>query len=117
MMIETGSRHIFFGGDSGYCDYPKTIAGLFPSIDVAMIGVGAYTPAFMMGDVHTSPTDAVQVIHDLGAATFIPMHYGTFDLADEPMGEPERILVDLDNNSKIDAHLHINMPGSIFYVK
>ena len=65
----------------------------------------------MMQDVHTNPYEAVQVIHDLGAANFIPMHYGTYDLADEPMGEPERILIGLNNNSKISASLHILSPG------
>lgn len=91
MMIE-GDKTIFFGGDSGYCDYPAQIQSLFPSIDYAMIGVGAYTPDFMMQDVHTSPWEALQVIKDLGARSFIPMHYGTYDLADEPMGEPFRLL-------------------------
>jgi L-ascorbate metabolism protein UlaG (beta-lactamase superfamily) len=117
MMIQTGHRNIFFGGDSGYCDYPKQIAELFPSIDVAMIGVGAYTPDFMMRDVHTSPSEAVQVIHDLKAGVFIPMHYGTFDLADEPMGEPERILMSLNDNNAIDASLKILSPGKIFRLK
>jgi L-ascorbate metabolism protein UlaG (beta-lactamase superfamily) len=117
MMIETGARHIFFGGDSGYCEYPKQIASLFPSIDIAMIGVGAYTPAYMMRDVHTDPTEAVQVIHDLGAGTFLPMHYGTFDLADEPMGEPERILTALDRDARIDADLRISEPGEMFRLK
>jgi L-ascorbate metabolism protein UlaG (beta-lactamase superfamily) len=117
MMIQTGSRDIFFGGDSGYCDYPKQIAALFPSIDIAMIGVGAYTPDYMMQDVHTNPSEAVQVIHDLRAAHFIPMHYGTYDLADEPMGEPERILVDLNDNKQIIADLHIMSPGELMRVK
>ena len=82
-----------------------------------MIGVGAYTPDYMMQDVHTSPNEAVQVIHDLKAAHFIPMHYGTYDLADEPMGEPERILVNLNNNKGIDATLQICMPGNPYILK
>jgi L-ascorbate metabolism protein UlaG (beta-lactamase superfamily) len=117
MMIQTGRRNIFFGGDSGYCDYPKQIATLFPSIDIAMIGVGAYTPDYMMQDVHTSPSEAVQVIHDLRAARFIPMHYGTYDLADEPMGEPERMLNDMYKNAQIQADLKISSPGEIIGVK
>ena len=107
MMIETGNKNIFFGGDSGYSSYPKQIAKLFPSIDVAMIGIGAYTPDYMMQDVHTSPQEAVQVIHDLGAKHFIPMHYGTYDLADEPMGEPLRILAHLNETKQINAKLKI----------
>ncbi|MBS1595342.1 MAG: MBL fold metallo-hydrolase [Bacteroidetes bacterium] len=107
MMIQGGPKQIFFGGDSGYCDYPKQIRDLFPEIDMAMIGVGAYTPDFMMQDVHTSPWEALDVVKDLGARIFIPMHYGTYDLADEPMGEPFRLLNSYKNDKshKIDIRL------------
>jgi L-ascorbate metabolism protein UlaG (beta-lactamase superfamily) len=116
MMIDTGSRHVFFGADSGYSSYPKQIAGLFPKIDFAMVGVGAYNPDYMMQDVHTSPQEAVQVIHDLSAKHFIPMHYGTYDLADEPMGEPVRILSSLDQARNIEAHLCLLDPGHFFKI-
>lgn len=115
-MIEADGLNIFFGGDSGYCNYPKQIAELFPNIDIAMIGVGAYTPAFMMQDVHTSPQEAVQVIHDLKAKSFIPMHYGTFDLADEPLGEPYRVLKQMENEGKINGHLRMLDVGEMMHV-
>lgn len=106
-MIEADGVNIFFGGDSGYCAYPKQIAEMFPNIDIAMIGVGAYHPTFMMKDVHTSPEDAVQVFHDLKAKTFIPMHYGTFDLADEPLGEPYRLLQQYEKEGLIKGQLRM----------
>lgn len=115
-MIEADGLCIFFGGDSGYCNYPKQIAELFPNIDIAMIGVGAYTPAFMMQDVHTSPQEAVQVIHDLKAKSFIPMHYGTFDLADEPLGEPYRVLKQMENEGKINGHLRMLDVGEMMHL-
>lgn len=112
-MIEADGLNIFFGGDSGYCSYPKQIAELFPNIDIAMIGVGAYHPTFMMKDVHTSPEDAVQVFHDLKAKTMIPMHYGTFDLADEPLGEPYRILQQFEKEKKIHGNLRLLDVGEV----
>jgi L-ascorbate metabolism protein UlaG (beta-lactamase superfamily) len=115
-MIEADGLNIFFGGDSGYCNYPKQIAELFPNIDIAMIGVGAYTPAFMMQDVHTSPQEAVQVIHDLRAKSFIPMHYGTFDLADEPLGEPYRMLKQMESEGKINGRLRMLDVGEILHL-
>lgn len=91
-MIEIDGLNIFFGGDSGYSSYTQKIGELFPNIDIAMLGVGAYTPAFMMQDVHTNPSEAVRAFHDLRAKTMVPMHYGTFDLADEPLSEPYHLL-------------------------
>ena len=113
-MIEAGGRKIYFGGDSGYCSYPKQTGELFPDIDIAMFGVGAYYPAFMMKDVHTSPHEAVQAFHDIKAKTFIPMHYGTFDLADEPLGEPYRILKSMDADKKINGELKMLDVGELF---
>lgn len=106
-MIEADGLNIFFNGDSGYCSYPKQIGELFPNIDIAMIGVGAYHPPLMMKDVHTNPHEAVQIFHDLKAKTFIPMHYGTFDLADEPMGEPYRILQQMQEEKLINGNLRL----------
>ena len=37
---------------------------------------------------HTNPEEALQAFSDLGGKLFIPMHYGTYDLSDEPLGEP-----------------------------
>ena len=115
-MIEADGLNIFFNGDSGYCTYPKQIGQLFPHIDIAMIGVGAYHPPLMMKDVHTNPQEAVQIFHDLGAKTFIPMHYGTFDLADEPLGEPYRTLQQLDADKKINGELRLLDVGEVMHI-
>ena len=112
-VIEADGVNIYFGGDSGYCAYPKQAGELFANIDIAMIGVGAYYPAFMMKDVHTSPHDALQAFHDVKAKTFVPMHYGTFDLADEPLGEPYRILKQLEAENKINGDLKMLDVGEI----
>ncbi len=110
-MIEADGHKIYFGGDSGACGYPKQAGELFPGIDIAMIGVGAYYPLFMMKDVHTGPHAALQAFHDLKAKTFVPMHYGTFDLADEPLGEPYRILKTLETENQIKGELKMIAVG------
>jgi L-ascorbate metabolism protein UlaG (beta-lactamase superfamily) len=110
-MIEYAGRKIYFGGDSGACGYPKQTGELFPDIDIAMIGVGAYYPLFMMKDVHTGPHAALQAFHDLKAKRFVPMHYGTFDLADEPLGEPYRILKTLEAENATKGELKMIAVG------
>jgi L-ascorbate metabolism protein UlaG (beta-lactamase superfamily) len=41
-----------------------------------------------MSYVHTTPEEAVQIGMDVGAGTIVGMHFGTFDLSDEPLDEP-----------------------------
>jgi L-ascorbate metabolism protein UlaG (beta-lactamase superfamily) len=112
-MVEADGLNIFFGGDSGYSNYTKQIGELFPNIDIAMIGVGAYTPDYMMQNVHTNPQEAVQAFHDLCAKILIPMHYGTFDLADEPLSEPYHLLKKMEQNKSINGALRLLQVGEV----
>ena len=41
-----------------------------------------------MKNVHTTPEEAVQAFLDLDAHVLLGIHWGTFDLADEPLEEP-----------------------------
>jgi len=94
-VIEGMGKTVYFCGDSGYGSHFADIARIFPTIDYCMVGIGAYKPEFFMGQSHTSPSDAVKAFHDTKAKMMIPMHYGTFDLSDEPVGDPLRVLNDL----------------------
>ena len=44
----------------------------------------------MMRHVHINPEEAVRAALDLRARATVGMHFGTFDLADEPLDEPPR---------------------------
>ena len=74
-------RHAYFSGF-------KEIGRRFPGIDVAMLPIGAYDPRWFMQPVHVDPEEALQAFEDLGARTFVAMHWGTFKQADEPLDEP-----------------------------
>ncbi|HEV7382701.1 MAG TPA: MBL fold metallo-hydrolase [Dyadobacter sp.] len=95
-VIQCTGLTIYFCGDSGYGSHFKTAGQIFPDIDYCLVGIGAYKPEFIMAQSHTSPADAFRAFQDTGAKYMIPMHYGTFDLADEPMGDPLRVLKQLD---------------------
>jgi L-ascorbate metabolism protein UlaG (beta-lactamase superfamily) len=41
-----------------------------------------------MAPVHVDPEEALQAFVDLGARTFVAMHWGTFKQSDEPLDEP-----------------------------
>lgn len=89
-MIESKGKTIYFGADSAAGSHFRQIGALFPNIDVAILGIGAYKPEFMMRDNHTSPAEAYTAFQELGAKRMLPMHYGTFDLSNEPISEPFR---------------------------
>ena len=80
------------GGDSAYDAHYTDIGNLFGPFDYALLGIGAYEPVWFMKSNHQSPAEALQACEDLRAEHLIPMHYGTFDLSDEPMGKPLEVL-------------------------
>ena len=113
-VIRSSGKTIYFSGDSGYGSHFLEVKNLFKKIDIAMIGIGAYKPEWFMHPNHMSPTDAVKAFHDLDARTFIPMHHGTFDISDEPIGEPLRVLLRIKHENKINGQLVSLNPGENF---
>jgi L-ascorbate metabolism protein UlaG (beta-lactamase superfamily) len=91
-LIKTPTQQIYFAGDTGYNGHFEEIESLFGPMDVCLMPVGAYRPSFLMQQSHLNPHEAVRAFNVLRGGTFIPMHYGTFDLSDEPPGEPVRLL-------------------------
>ena len=57
-------------------------------MDICLLPIAAYEPKSVMKDSHTTPEEAFEIFKDLKGKLFIPMHYGTFGLANEPLGEP-----------------------------
>lgn len=81
-------RRLFFGGDSGYFAGFKEAGERFGPFDLAAIAIGAYVPAHIMKPVHTNPEEAVQAFLDLRGRILLGIHWGTFDMAEEPLDEP-----------------------------
>lgn len=96
-MIHYNEKCIYFGGDSGLGSHFEEIGKMF-DIDIAFLGIGAYEPIWFMNTSHTSPKDALQAKEELKADYLIPMHYGTFDLSDEPIFNPKEELEKIIGN-------------------
>ncbi|MBK9616947.1 MAG: hypothetical protein IPO35_16100 [Uliginosibacterium sp.] len=76
----------YYGGQA-YSDDFITI-GRRPAFDLALIPVGAYAPRDFMRDQHVDPAEAVRIHQDVGARVSVGVHWGTFELADEPLDAP-----------------------------
>jgi len=89
-------RRLFFAGDTGYWPpYFQEIGARLGPFDLAAVSIGAYAPAVIMQHTHTTPEESLRIFDDVRGRRFVAMHWGTFDLADEPLSEPpERLRVE-----------------------
>ena len=79
---------------------------------LAMIPIGAYEPRWFMSAQHVDPEEAVRVFQLCGARQAIGHHWGTFQLTDEPIHEPEqRLHAALDEAGIPRAKFHAMRPG------
>ncbi len=108
-IIKSEKHTVYFGADSASGDHFAEIGALFPKIDIAILGIGAYKPEFMMKDIHTNPDEAKVAFEQLDAKKMIPMHYGTYDLPSEPISEPYNRIQ--ERFSADDGHEKLILPG------
>lgn len=92
-VISAPTGSVYFAGDTGaHSEYFKEIAKRFAPIDVSLIPIGAYYPQWIFGRYHVDPHDAVVIHKEVGSKHSIGMHWGTFKLTEEPLGEPPLLL-------------------------
>jgi len=101
--IQNGAYSIYFMGDSGHGLHFQEITSALGAPDYCLMGVGAFKPEWFMSQAHISPTDAIEAFNLMEGKYFIPMHFGTFDLSDEPRMEPWDLL--LAHIDQIDGDL------------
>ena len=86
-------NNFYFAGDSGYFPGFKEIGQRYGPFDLAAIPIGSYMPRWFMRPIHLDPGEAVQALQDVKGKICIPIHWGTFDLADEPLDMPPKELL------------------------
>jgi L-ascorbate metabolism protein UlaG (beta-lactamase superfamily) len=114
--IESPSQSVYFGSDSGYGSHYKEIKEMFPRLDYALMGIGAFQPEWFMEPVHMSPEKAVTAFNETGAKKMIPMHFGTLNLSDEPAGLPIRLLNELEAKGEIKGQLCLPKIGETLWL-
>ncbi len=82
------SGAIYFAADTGFGPHFKQIAERFPDIRASIIPIGAYRPEWFMGEVHCSPSEALEAHRILHSPYSVGCHFGTFPLADDGEAEP-----------------------------
>ena len=100
-VVRGPRRSVFFSGDTGLTSEYAAIAERLGPFDLVMLEVGAYHPAW--GDIHLGPTNALEALALLGNPSFLPVHWGTFNLAIHAWDDPPETLLEL--GPKRGAHL------------
>lgn len=87
-FVETDGRTFYFAGDTGKFEGFREIRQRLGAPDLAALPIGAYRPESIMRPSHLDPEEAVEAAAELGARRTVAVHFGTFDLSDEPIEEP-----------------------------
>jgi L-ascorbate metabolism protein UlaG (beta-lactamase superfamily) len=91
LVLRSERASVFFSGDTGLTPEYAEIASRLGPFDLAMLEVGAFHPAW--GDIHLGPENALKALGLLGNPLFLPVHWGTFNLAMHAWDEPAETLV------------------------
>jgi L-ascorbate metabolism protein UlaG (beta-lactamase superfamily) len=89
-VLQTPSKNIFIGGDSGYDTHFATIGAEHGPFDLALLECGQYNKSWKY--IHMLPEQTVQAAIDLKAKTMMPVHWAKFALGLHAWDEPiERV--------------------------
>jgi L-ascorbate metabolism protein UlaG (beta-lactamase superfamily) len=87
-VIRAREGTAYHSGDTAFGEHFAEIAQRAGAIDWAMLPIGGYNPRWFMEPQHVDPIEAARGFEALGARNMLAMHWGTFRLTDEAIGEP-----------------------------
>lgn len=105
--LRTDGASLYYAGDTGYATHFEEIRERLGAPDIALIPIGAYLPRWFMQVVHVDPVEALQAFQDLNARAMIPVHWGTFVLADDSLSAPPRLLREEAQRRGILDRVHV----------
>ncbi|MDE2579038.1 MAG: MBL fold metallo-hydrolase [Hyphomicrobiales bacterium] len=118
-VIETPGGRIYCIGDTGYRDGAifRDVKMRFGAPRLALVPIGAYAPRWFMRDQHADPEEAVKILRDCAAQTAVAFHWGTFQLTDEPIDEPPRLLAEaLAREGVAPQRFLVKRPGEFAWI-
>jgi L-ascorbate metabolism protein UlaG (beta-lactamase superfamily) len=100
MVVRCANQAVFFSGDTGLTNEYRSIAQRLGPFDLTMLEVGAFHPVW--GDIHLGPENALEAHRLLGGGAFLPVHWGTFNLALHAWDSPAEVLYELGPRRNIN---------------
>lgn len=99
-VIETERRRVFFSGDTALTPEFEDVRVRFAPFDLIMLEVGGFHPAW--DHIHLGPANALEAFRMLGGGRFMPVHWGTFNLALHAWDWPAEMVVSLAGDAGVD---------------
>jgi L-ascorbate metabolism protein UlaG (beta-lactamase superfamily) len=111
-VLRTPEGNAYLAGDTGMAPEFGEIRRRFGAPRLAILPIGAYLPRWFMAPMHLSPAEALAAHEELGAATSIASHFGTFQLGDDGQFEAvEELARALRSSPDATPHFWILDPG------
>ena len=92
-VIETARRKVFFSGDTALTPEFAEIRTRFAPFDLVMLEIGGFHAAW--DHIHLGPANALEALQLLGGGRFMPVHWGTFNLAIHAWDQPAETVIEL----------------------
>lgn len=107
-----GTHRVFHSGDTGFFGGFELIGRVFDGVDMACLPLGAYEPRWFMQTQHMSPEQSLDARKALRATHFVGMHWGAYDLSDEPLtAGPKLVREQAAARGLQKERLHVLSPG------
>lgn len=91
-VIEKNGVSLYHAGDTAWFKTFDDIAARFPRLTAALLPIGGYEPEWFMRSNHLTPEEAGEACLRLRPQHCVPIHWGTFQMSDEPLREPSERL-------------------------
>lgn len=102
-LVQTPSRNIYIGGDSGYDTHFAEIGKRFSGIDLAILENGQYSGDWKY--IHLMPTALAQAAKELGAKKILTVHHSKYAMARHRWDEPLMNALNAAKNESLDILL------------
>ncbi len=111
-VLETPTKKIYIGGDSGYDAHFAEIGSKYGPFDLVMLENGQYNEQWKY--IHMLPEEVVQAAKDLNAKRLFPVHWSKFALGLHAWDEPIiRVTAEAD---KLQMPLMYPMIGELVHL-
>lgn len=118
-VIGTPDGRIYHIGDTGYHDgaFFRQHGEAFGPFRLAILPIGAYEPRWFMAAQHTNPEEAVLLHKLMESGMSVGMHWGCWQLTDEPREAPLKELAEARVKHGVDEKSFLTGdPGAVWIV-